>query len=242
MATTKTLQEETKPTKKKTNQQIHKNVTQRQDKQNYQIEQQPPDISDENYPQLSQQQHQNKDTTTSTANAPLAQENNVEDTTIIPETNPLPAKQPEETFESPSLATNHNNNLIQSTPEPNNISTPENNTTNKENKSKATRKTKNQLKQEYKTYKAKKLSTQLQQTSFCDIGKLTKATKQERDTIIALSMYNRLGLYDPSNEYIIHYKHKDVLTKYNEISKNRPTKNNNLLELYNIIQNIELRG
>ena len=86
------------------------------------------------------------------------------------------------------------------------------------------------------------MSTQLQQTSFCDIGKLTKATKQERDTIIALSMYNRLGLYDPSNEYIIHYKHKDVLTKYNEISKNRPTKNNNLLELYNIIQNIELCG
>ena len=228
--------------KRKQTNKIHNNVTQRRDKWNYQIEQQPPDISDENYPQLSQQQHQNKDTTTSTANAPLAQENNAEDTTIIPETNPLPAKQPEETFESPSLATNHNNNLIQSTPEPNNISTPENNTTNKENKSKATRKTKNQLKQEYKTYKAKKLSTQLQQTSFCDIGKLTKATKQERDTIIALSMYNRLGLYDPSNEYIIHYKHKDVLTKYNEISKNRPTKNNNLLELYNIIQNIELRG
>ena len=117
----------------------------------------------------------------------------------------------------------------------------ENNITNKEDKSKATLKTKNQLKQEYKTYKAKKFTTQLQQPSFCDIGKLTKATKQERDTIIALSKYDRLGLYDPSNEYITNYKHKDVLTKYKEISKDRPTKNYNLLELYNIIQNIELR-
>ena len=145
-------------------------------------------------------------------------------------------------MESPALATNRNDNLIQTTPEANNISTPENNTTNKENKNKTTPKTKNQLKQEYKTYKAKKFTTQLQQTSFCDIGKLTKASKQESNNTIAQSMYDRLGLYDPSNEYIINYKHKDVLTKYEEISKNRPTKNNNLLELYNIIQNIELRG
>ena len=221
---------------------IHNNITQRRDKGNYQMEQQPPDINDENYPQISPQpqQHQHKDTTTPTANA--EQDKNEENITIIPETNLLPTTQPEETFDSPSLVTNLKNNLTQSTPEPNNILTPENNTTNKENRSKTTPKTKTQLKQEYKIYKAKKFTTQIQQTSFCDIGKLTKATKQERDTIIALSMYDRLGLYDPSNEYVINYKHKEVLTKYKEISEDRPTKNNNLLEIYNIIQNIELRG
>ena len=60
--------------------------------------------------------------------------------------------------------------------------------------------------------------------------------------MIALSMYDQLGLYDPSNKYIINYKHKDILQKYHEISKDRPTKTNNLIQLYDIIKNIELRG
>lgn len=55
-------------------------------------------------------------------------------------------------------------------------------------------------------------------------------------------MCDTLGLYDPSNKYITNYKYKEVLQKYQEISKNRPTKNNNLLRLYNIMTNIELRG
>ena len=55
-------------------------------------------------------------------------------------------------------------------------------------------------------------------------------------------MYDRLGSNDPSNEYITNYKRKDVISKYKEISKERPTKNNNLLELYNVIQAIELRN
>ena len=88
----------------------------------------------------------------------------------------------------------------------------------------------------------KKFTTQLKQTDFCDIGKLTKANKEEKAVIIAMSMYDRLGLYDPSNEYITKYKYKEVLGKYQEISKNRPTKNNNFLQLYNIMTNIELRG
>ena len=60
--------------------------------------------------------------------------------------------------------------------------------------------------------------------------------------MIALSMYDRLGLYAPSNEYTVNYKHKDVFQKYKEISKDRPTKNNNLIELYDIMKNIELRA
>ena len=60
--------------------------------------------------------------------------------------------------------------------------------------------------------------------------------------MIALSMYDRLGLYAQSNEYTVSYKHKDVFQKYKEISKDRPTKNNNLIELYDIMKNIELRA
>ena len=148
--------------------------------------------------------------------------------------------QQEEIYDSSSLATNHRNALIQQTPEPNNIATPETPRDNK--RKKTTPKTKKQLKDEVKTYKAKKFTTQLQQTNFCNIGRLTKATKQERHNMIAISMYDRLGLFDPSNEYVINYKNKDILQKYKEISKDRPTKTNNLIQLYDIIKNIELCG
>lgn len=126
----------------------------------------------------------------------------------------------------------------QITPEPNDVPTPETITENQ----KVTLKSKQQLKDVVKTFKAKKFTTQLQQTDFCDIGKLTKANKEEKEAIIAMSMCDTLGLYDPSNKYITNYKYKEVLQKYQEISKNRPTKNNNLLRLYNIMTNIELRG
>lgn len=54
-------------------------------------------------------------------------------------------------------------------------------------------------------------------------------------------MFNRLGTYDPSNEFIRRYKHKDIFDKYKQISDKRPTKSNTLLELYDILQTIELR-
>ena len=54
-------------------------------------------------------------------------------------------------------------------------------------------------------------------------------------------MFNRLGTYDPSNEFIRRYKLKDIFDKYKQISDKRPTKSNTLLELYDILQTIELR-
>ena len=54
-------------------------------------------------------------------------------------------------------------------------------------------------------------------------------------------MYSRLGLYDPSNEYVINYKNKDIIKKYKTISDERPTKTNTLLKIYDFIQKIELR-
>ena len=77
---------------------------------------------------------------------------------------------------------------------------------------------------------------QLQAKSFRDIGNLSNATNDEKVKIIALSMYNRLGVYDPSNEFIRNYKNKNILGKYKNISEERPTLLNTLLELYDIIQ------
>ena len=85
------------------------------------------------------------------------------------------------------------------------------------------------------------MTTQLQATNFCDIGTLTNATNDERITIIALATYNRLGIFDPSNEYFQNYKNKDILDKYKKISEERLTKMNTLLKIYDIIQKIETR-
>ena len=201
--------------KRKQNKKNFNNVTQRQNIYTHQRNQQPPEKNEQNYPQLQPQQNQDPVTTTQTEKTPKTTTDNMtEDTHIIPETNPppeptiipetylVPTTQPDEIFDSPSLVKNNKEKLIQDTPEPNNVPTPESSPTDKEdNNRKSTPKTKKELKDTYKTFKAKKFTTQLQQTSFCDIGKLTKATKQERDTIIAISMYDRLGLHDPSKEY-----------------------------------------
>ena len=101
-------------------------------------------------------------------------------------------------------------------------------------------KTKRQIRLEARLFKAKKFTTQLQATDFCDTGNLNSATK-EKNNILALAMFNRLGTYDPSNKFIRRYKHKDILDKYKQISEKRPMKSNTLLELYDILQTIELR-
>lgn len=90
-------------------------------------------------------------------------------------------------------------------------------------------------------HKAKKLTTQLQATNFCDVGNLSNVMNDERVTIIALAMYDRLGLFDPSNEFVRNYKHKDMLEKYKNISEERPTKVNALLQLHDIMQTTEIR-
>lgn len=89
--------------------------------------------------------------------------------------------------------------------------------------------------------KAKKLCTKLQATGFCDIGTLTSATNDERVTILALSMYHRLGPFDPSNEYVMDYKNKSILNKYKKISDERPTKTNTLLEIYDFTETLDNR-
>ena len=185
--------------------------------------------NNENFPQLQKQQNQDTDEIESTTREP-------EETTIIPETDPLPETQNDEPLQSPSMVTT--TRTEETTPKPNDIITPEITT----DKQKTTPKSQKQLKDVVKTYKAKKCTTQLQQKDFCDTGTFTKVNQEEKEEILARAMYDRIGLYDPSNEYVNNYKHKNVLQIYQRISENRPTKNNNLLRIYNIMTTIELRG
>ena len=161
--------------------------------------------------------------------------------TSVPETYPIPTTQEQDEFlASPSQVTSNRFQPLQNNPDPQNTTTPEKSTNiekdNENDQQHPRPKTKTQLRQEYKTYKAKKLTTQLQAKSFRDIRNLSNATNDEKVKIIALSMYNRLGVYDPSNEFIRNYKNKNILGKYKNISEERPTLLNTLLELYDIIQ------
>lgn len=160
-------------------------------------------------------------------------------------------EQQEETFSSPSLATNNRYYLLQNTPNPEDITTPDITPINDENDNekqtpKAKKKTianqntkntktKSPLSISQRLMKAKELSTKLQTTSFCDIGTLSSETNDERLTMLALSMYHGLGPFDPSNKYVIDYKNKSILKKYKKISDERPTKANTLLEIYDFI-------
>ena len=67
-----------KQKQQKRRQNNYNNITQRRNKYNHQTDQLPPEINTQNYPQLPQQQNQNKDTTTSTITTPA------EEITVIP--------------------------------------------------------------------------------------------------------------------------------------------------------------
>ena len=228
MATTKICKKKQNQQKKRQEKNNYNNVTQRH-KRTKQTNQSPTENNNENFPQLQKQQNQDTDEIESTTREP-------EETTIIPETDPLPETQNDEPLQSPSMVTT--TRTEETTPKPNDIIAPEITT----DKQKTTPKSQKQLKDVVKTYKAKKFTTQLQQKDFCDTGTFTKVNQEEKEEILARAMYDRIGLYDPSNEYVNNYKHKNVLQIYQRISENRPTKNNNLLRIYNIMSTIELRG
>ena len=157
--------------KRKQNKKNFNNVTQRQNIHTHQTNQQPPEKNEQNYPQLQPQQNQDPVTTTQTEKTPKTKtDNTTENTHIIPGTNPPPeptiipetylvaTTQPDEIFDLPSLVKNNKEKLIQDTPEPNNVPTPESSPTdNEDNNRKSTPKTKKELKDKYKTFKAQKL-------------------------------------------------------------------------------------
>lgn len=83
------------------------------------------------------------------------------------------------------------------------------------------------------------MATQLQTTNFCDTGFLNNATEEEKPTIIALSMYQRLGSSDPSNTYAEMYRNKDIIHLYRKTPEEKQTKTNTLLKIYSIIHLLE---
>ena len=68
--------------------------------------------------------------------------------------------------------------------------------------------------------------------TFRDTGYLNNATKSERQTIIALAMYYRLGKYNPSDKFTTTYRNKEVIKLYKMATEERITKTNTLYKIY----------
>ena len=233
------MQRQTKQNKTTNNNQ---NITTRKTKtktQNheYTINNPPPEINFDNYPNLIPP-------TNNTAHTKTIQVE--DDTTIILETQ-IPTIIPEKQFDemnnanenitqlsllSPTLVTSNRFNLLQTTPDPLNSSTPEINN-RKDQQQQATKPTPHAEKQNETKIFARKLLTQ----EFIDTGYLDNATSGEKEEVIALSMYNMLGPYDPSNLYVKNYGQRKVI----EITEEKATETNILSKLHNILTTINKR-
>ena len=63
------------------------------------------------------------------------------------------------------------------------------------------------------------MTQKLAKFNYRDTGFLINATADEKNQIIALSMYYKIGRYDPSNKFITTYSNKDVLELYKQYTQ-----------------------
>ena len=86
---------------------------------------------------------------------------------------------------------------------------------------------------------ALKMTQRLAKLNYRDTGFLSNATPEERNKIIALSMYYQIGRYDPSSKFVVNYRNKDVLQLYKKYTEKKMIKINAFIEIYNHIHDIE---
>ena len=96
--------------------------------------------------------------------------------------------------------------LLQLTPEPINSSTPSIN--NDETPEIPT--TPLIPQQQQQQHEAYQIALRLHKRSFIDTGCLNNATATEKENIIALSMLQQLGKYDPSDKYVKTYTNRNI--------------------------------
>ena len=83
------------------------------------------------------------------------------------------------------------------------------------------------------------MTQKLAKFNYRDTAFFTNATTDERNQIIALSMYYQIGRYDPSNKFITTYSNKDVLELYKQYTQKKVIKTNALITIYTYIYEIE---
>ena len=227
-----------------------------------QIETSPPELTDNNYPPLQKNQKENQE---------IQQPQDQQNKTTIEETplNEQPQPEPtiiEETpisqqlidtdtpldFLSPPLATNK---MTTTTPDTINTSTPEIQapTTKIPQSTKNYIYNKNIMQPEIMNKQGKiipqekmqdvalKMTEKLARSNYRDTGFLSNAIRDEKNRIIALSMYYQIGRFDPSNTFIKNYSNKDVLRLVRSYTEKKLLKTNALVQIFTYINQIEKR-
>ena len=86
-----------------------------------------------------------------------------------------------------------------------------------------------------------KMTQKLAKLNFRDTGFPSNATAEEKNSIIALSMYYQLVRFDPSNKFVTKYRNKDIIQLYRNITEKKMIKANALTQIYLHIHDIEQR-
>lgn len=79
---------------------------------------------------------------------------------------------------------------------------------------------------------ALKMTEKLAKLSYRDTGFLTNPTKDERNHIIALTMYYQIGCFNPSNTSLKNYSNKEVLKLARTYTEQKLLKTNSLVQIY----------
>ena len=229
------------------------NVTQRKKQKNTHhsnnseqiwIDNLPPPVTEENFPQLDNTTKQQKQKQKGDEKQQPTTTQQSQNITIIQET-PI-SQQPqheEEEIQFLSLAVITKPN--QPTPDPIDSSKPKIN----ENKIKQTKhnevlsltiyKKGKIVKQETIHNVGLKMTQKLAKLNYRDTGFVSNATTDEKQQIIALSLYYELGKFDPSNQFIRTYKDKTIINMVRQYTEQKLHKMDALTIIYMNIHAIE---
>ena len=83
------------------------------------------------------------------------------------------------------------------------------------------------------------MTQKLAKLNYRDTGFVTNATTDEKQQIIALSLYHQLGKFDPSNQFVRTYKDKTIINMVRQYTEQKLHKMNALTIIYMNIHAIE---
>ena len=97
------------------------------------------------------------------------------------------------------------------------------------------------IKQEVIQENALKMTQKLAKINYKDTGFFSNATADEKNKIMALSMYYQIGRFDPSNKFIVNCRKKDIINLVKQYTIEKLHKTNALIKICMYIHAIEER-
>ena len=83
------------------------------------------------------------------------------------------------------------------------------------------------------------MTKKLAKLNYRDTGFLSNATKDEKNRMIALSIYYQTGRFDPSKAFIKNYRNKDIIKLFKNYTEEKLLKTNTLTQIYIYTSQVE---